>query len=118
MIQQLVVEGGYSPLFSPGESLVILSLVLSFPLQQSCVCIGAGSAKCLEDDGGTGASGTGGEAERAGTVQPGEGEVQRALPSLHKYLMGGAKKTNILFSVVSSKRTRGSGHHLECRTPL
>lgn len=86
--------------------------MLGFPLQQSCVCIEAGSTKCHEDDEGNGG---------AGTVQPGEGEVWRALIALYKYLMGGGggvKKTNRLFSVVSSERTRDSGHYLEWNSIL
>lgn len=42
-------------------------------------CAGAGSAKDQEDDRGIGASGTGGEAERAGTVRSGEEMAQGVL---------------------------------------
>lgn len=48
-----------------------------------------------------------GEAERDGTIQPGEEKVQGDLISMCKYLMGGPKEQRArLFSMVPSDRTR------------
>ncbi|KAK4829030.1 hypothetical protein QYF61_001805 [Mycteria americana] len=56
------------------------------------------------------------EAQRAGTVQPGEKKVQGDLTLLYKYLMG----TNVevgarLFSVMPMDQTRGNRHKLKNR---
>jgi len=51
------------------------------------------------------------EAERGGPVQPGEKQAQGNLIPVYKYPTGGNEdKGARLFSVVSSDKTRGSGH--------
>lgn len=52
---------------------------------------------------------TGGKAQRAGTVQPGEEKAQRDLINVSEYLQGGCKADrDRLLSVMPSTRTRAT----------
>ena len=66
-----------SPLLSTGESTPgVLGPDLGLPVQEGHRHSGVSPAKGHEGDQGTGASEIEGEAERAGTVQPGEEKAQ------------------------------------------
>lgn len=52
-----------------------------------------------------------GEAERAGTIQPGDKEAWQNFIYVYKYLMGGNEEEGAaLCSVVPGNPTRGNGH--------
>ena len=66
------------------------------------------------NDEGLGASNVRGEAEKSGTVQPGEEKAQGDLINAYKYMNGGTKEGGArIFSVAPSDRLGGNGNCLE-----
>ena len=75
-------------------------------------------SKGQKDDEGTGTSDIRGEAERAGTVQPGEEKAQGNLINVHKYLIGGRernKEDRAKLLVAPIEKTRSNRHKLKYR---
>lgn len=66
--------------------------------RETWTCWSESSHKGHKDDEGTGASDVGGEAQRAGTTQPGEEEAQGYAISVYKYLMEEARHNQTLLS--------------------
>ena len=70
----------------------MLGTVLGSPAQERHGLTGVTPAKAHKDDEGTGASLTWREAERAGTVYPGEEKARGDAIHVFKFLMGGSKE--------------------------